>query len=147
MAGIEEAAALAAELPGVTEGEDKFGHREWAVAGKGFAWVRPFTKADIKRFGDQVPAGDQVPPGGPVLALRVADLAEKEAILAAGIPGVFTIPHFDGYKAYLADLPAMSAGDLAEALADAWLSQAPPALADQFLADRGRDSSVSDSET
>jgi hypothetical protein len=53
MAGIEDAAALAARLPEVTQGEDSHGRgtATWSVGGKAFAWERPFSKADIKRFG------------------------------------------------------------------------------------------------
>src|ERR1700749_3265105 len=100
MATIEDAAALAARLPEVAEGEDSHGRgtRTWSVGGKVFAWERPFTKADIRRFGSQAP------PPGPILAARVADLAEKEAILAAGTPGLFTIEHFNGFKGYLIQL-------------------------------------------
>ena len=127
MATIDDVARLATLLPQVTEGEDKFGHQSWSVAGQGFGWIRPFSKADIRRFG-----ADPVPEG-PILALRVADLAEKEAILAAGTPGVFTIEHFNGYKAYLIQLPVISPADLEEAIRDAWLSQAPPALARDYL--------------
>jgi len=129
MATLEDAAALAARLPEVTEGEDKHGHgqRTWAVGGKVFAWERRFSKADIKRYGSETP------PEGPILALRVADLAEKEAILAAQASGFFTIPHFDGYKGYLIQLQAVADGDLAQAITDAWLSQAPPDLAGQFV--------------
>src|SRR5215468_176961 len=123
MATIDDVARLATALPGVTEGEDKFGHQSWAVAGQGFGWIRPFSKADIRRYG-----ANPVPQG-PILALRVADLAEKDAILAAGTPGFFTIEHFTGYKAYLIELPQVSLPDLEEAIRDSWLSQAPPALA------------------
>jgi hypothetical protein len=128
MATIDDVARLATSLPEVTEAEDKFGHQSWTVAGQGFGWIRPFSKADVKRFG----AGPV--PAGPILALRVADLAEKEAILAVGPPGVFTISHFNGYKAYLIQLSAVSLADLEEAIRDAWLSQAPPALAAEYLA-------------
>jgi hypothetical protein len=133
MATLEDAAALAAGLPEVTEGEDKHGHghRTWTVGGKVFAWERPFSKADIKRFGAETPP--RTPPGGPILAVTVADLAEKEAILAAGTPGFFTISHFNGYKAYLIQLPEVSDEDLAEAIRDAWLSQAPQGLVKEFL--------------
>jgi hypothetical protein len=129
---LEDAAGLAARLPEVTEGEDKHGHGHltWAVSGKVFAWERPFSKADIKRYGTQTP------PEGPILALRVADAAEKEAILAAGTPGFFTIPHFNGFNAYLIQLQATELADLAEAVTDAWLSQAPPALAAEYLKSR-----------
>jgi len=129
MATLEDAALLIARLPEVVEGEDKHGHghRTWAVGGKVFAWERPFSKADIKRYGDEVP------PEGPILALTVPDLAEKEAILATGSPGFFTIAHFNGYKAYLIQLQVADPADLEEAITDAWLSQAPPALAAEYL--------------
>jgi hypothetical protein len=125
---FDDVARLAAELPEVTEGEEKFrGSRAWAVAGKMFAWERPFSKADRKRFGGQEP------PPGPILAVRAADRAEKEAILAAGKAGFFTIEHFNNYNGYLIQLDAVAPGDLREALADGWLAMAPPKLAAGFL--------------
>ncbi|HEX3714299.1 MAG TPA: MmcQ/YjbR family DNA-binding protein [Trebonia sp.] len=129
MQTFDHVARLAAELPEVTEGEEKFrGHRAWLVAGKMFAWERPYSKADLKRFGDQPP------PPGPILAVRAADQSEKEAVLAAGKSGFFTIEHFDGYNGYLIQLDVVTAGDLREALVDGWLAVAPPKLAAGFLA-------------
>jgi hypothetical protein len=126
MATLDDAGQIARSLPEVTEGE-RHGNQTWFVGGKAFAWDRPFSKADVRRYGDETP------PDGPILAVRVADVAEKEAVLAAGHRGVFTIPHFDGFSAVLIQLPAVAAGPLREAIEDAWLACAPPALARQHL--------------
>ena len=122
MATIDDAARIALGLPEVTEGERR-GTRTWLVAGKAFAWERPFSKADIRRFGAARP------PAGPILAVRVADLDDKEALLAAQQPGFFTIPHFDGYAAVLIQLRTVGMKALRQAVEDAWLACAPPRLA------------------
>jgi hypothetical protein len=121
------ASQLAQALPDVTE-VDSHGNRAWSVNGKVFAWERPFSKADIKRFGDTAP------PGGPILAVRVADLGEKEASLAANPQAFFTMTHFDGYPAVLIQLDRVTKKALREALVDGWLCFAPTALAEQYLA-------------
>jgi len=120
---------MVSELPEAIEGE-RHGNRTWFVGPKAFAWDRPFSKADIKRFGDQVP------PDGPILAVRVGDLAEKEAMLAAQPAAFFTIPHFDGYAAVLIQLPLVAEQALCEALTDGWLAAAPAALAQAYLNQR-----------
>ena len=127
MITLDAAADIAMALPEVTEGE-RFGHRTWFVHGKGFAWERPFSKADIKRFGDELP------PAGDILAVRVADLNEKEAVLATQQAGFFTIPHFDGFAAVLIQLRAARKKAVEEAVVDAWLACAPRKLADAYLA-------------
>lgn len=129
MATLDDVARMASELPEALEGE-RHGNRTWFVRGKAFAWDRPFSKADIRRFGDQTP------PDGPILAVRVEDLAEKEAVLAANPDAFFTIPHFDGYSAVLIQLPEVSAKALRDAITDAWLACAPPALSVELTRDR-----------
>jgi len=126
MVSLDQAAELAGALPEVTEGE-RHGHRTWNVGGKTFAWERPFSKADVKRFGAEAP------PDGPIFAVRVEDLGEKDAVLAAGHKGVFTIPHFDGYPAVLVQLKVVGKRVLRELLLDGWLACAPPALAARHL--------------
>ena len=122
---MDDVARLALELPEVTEGE-RWHHRTWSVADKAFAWERPFSKADLKRFGDE-PA-----PTGPILAVHADDLNEKEAILAANHKGFFTISHFENYPAFLIALDQASDILVREALIDAWSSCAPPAVVDRY---------------
>ena len=126
MATISDVEKVIARLPEVTTGE-RYGNRTWSVGKKAFAWERPFSKADLKRFGDETP------PDGPILAVAVADLGEKEAMLAAHPAALFTIPHFDGFAAVLVQLKKVTVKVLRETIEDGWLAQAPPKLADQYL--------------
>ena len=115
---FDDVAELAGKLPGVTVAT-KWGNRTWVVGEKGFAWQRPFSKADLKRFGDETP------PQGPILAVRVEDLGEKEAVLAANPGAFFTIPHFNGYAAVLIALNKARAKDVRAAIMDAFRVMAP----------------------
>jgi len=125
VATLQDVARIAGELPEVIEGEHH-GHATWSVRGKGIAWLRPFSKADIKRYGDQTP------PAEPILAINTADLHEKEGVLAAGIAGVFTIQHFNNYPAVLVELDVIDPRELRELLVSAWLAVAPAELVEGF---------------
>jgi hypothetical protein len=147
MATLDELAALANGLPEVTEGiRGQGGYTTWFVGKKVFAWERPFSKADLRRFAEavriaqtdheEVELGDlnlgRVP-SGPIAALATSDLAEKEALIAAHGPAVFTIPHFNGYSAVLVQLDRTPVELLRTLVTDAWLAVAPPALAQEFM--------------
>lgn len=129
MATLDDVARIASALPAVVERDDG-DRRVWSVAGKGFAWERPYSKADLRRFGEEEP------PSGPILAVRVEDLAEKESVLAEGRSGFFTIPHFDNFAAVLIQLERVRKSDLREAIIDGWLARAPRQLASDYLASR-----------
>ena len=105
--------AFASKLPGVTVG-NKWGNRTWMVEDKGFAWQRPLRKADLARFGDETP------PAGEILAVRVESLDAKDALLAIAPPGFFTIQHFNGYPAVLIALRKARVKDVRAAILDAF---------------------------
>ena len=132
MLSVDDVARFATALPGVVEGT-RFGNRTWFAGdkGQGFVWERPFSKADLKRFGDVTP------PDGEIIAIRVADLAEREAVLATNVRGFFTIEHFQGYPAFLVQLNQVAVSALREALVDGWLACAPATLASEYAGPAG----------
>lgn len=129
---LEDVAALARSLPAVEETQGT-GHRDglvWSVAGKTFAWERGYSKADIKRFG-----GEPFPQQ-PIIAVRTAGLAEKEALLASSSDAVFTIAHFDGYAAVLVEVAAVEADEMRDVLVDGWSTYAPADALAEYDASR-----------
>ncbi|WP_418277395.1 hypothetical protein ACNHYB_05485 [Isoptericola jiangsuensis] len=94
------------------------------MGGRMFVWERPFSQADLRRYGD-----DPVP-AGPILAAAVDGLDEKDAVLAS-LPGShFTIPHLDGFAAVLVRLDVVPEAVLARTVEDAWYARAPRRLAE-----------------
>jgi hypothetical protein len=104
---------------------------DWRVGKKMLAWERPLRPADLEaltQIGVQPPEGD-------ILAVRVSDEGVKFALIADE-PGIyFTTPHFDGYPAVLVKLAEIEVPGLEELITEAWLTQAPKKLVEEFLAD------------
>jgi len=72
-------------------------------------------------------------PGGPILAVRVADIGVKDALVADDPDVYFTTPHFNGYPAVLVCLDQIDVAELRELLVEAWLARAPKRLAQAYL--------------
>lgn len=110
---FDEVDAIATSLPGMTVGSS-WGNRTYLVNDKGFAWHRPLGRADLKRYGDETP------PSGQILAVKVENLDAKDALLAIAPAGFFTIAHFQNYPAILIELRLARAKDVRAAILDAY---------------------------
>lgn len=119
MADEDDVRRIAVSLPEASEG---VGHFAFSVADKGrqkgFAWVW-MERVTPKR--PRVANHD-------VLAVRVADTSEKEALLAADEQKFFTEPHYNGFPAILVRLAAVDVDELEELLVDGWRAMAPKSL-------------------
>ena len=135
MVTFEDVARIALALP-ETEETTSYGNVAWAVRtggtskgkakSKGFVWERPLSKKDRAQLTEA--AEIEVPPDEVILAARVDDLAEKEAVLAEH-PGIaFTTAHFDGFPAVLVRLDRVDEALLTEIVTSAWLAVAPQKL-------------------
>ncbi|MCC2672002.1 MAG: hypothetical protein K0Q72_4473 [Armatimonadetes bacterium] len=115
----EDVRRIALALPGATESEDHFA---FSVLNKGkqkgFVWA----------WNERVEPRKPKVPSPVVVAIRVADQFEKEALLASGGDKIFTEPHYNGYPAVLVRLPLIDADELEELITDGWRCQAPRAL-------------------
>ena len=125
MATWDDVASVVAELQ-LTE--ERSPH-EWRVGKKLIAWERPLRKSDY----DALTAHGVEPPQGDILGVRVADEGVKFALIAEEPELYFTTPHFDGYPAVLVKLAAIDERGLRELIVEAWLTQAPKRLVQEFL--------------
>jgi hypothetical protein len=115
-------------LPETSERESR-GDLQWRVKDKLFVWERLLRRADLVALGGAAPSG-------PILGVRVADVGDKEALLAEDPVIFFTTPHFDGYPAVLARLEPMAVTQLDQVIIEAWLARAPARLAKEYLSHR-----------
>jgi hypothetical protein len=127
MATQADVRRIALSLPETEEGKDRFafGVRNKGKS-KGFAWVW------MERIDPKKP---RVPNPG-VIAVRVANNAQKDLIIASDSKKFFTEPHYNGYPAVLVRLKAVTVADLKVLLGEAWRCQAPATLAKTLAASR-----------
>ena len=102
---------------------------EWRVGKKLIAWERPLRNSDR----EALTALGVEPPDGDILGVRVADEGVKFALIAEEPDLYFTTPHFDGYPAVLVKLAEIDELGLREVIVEAWLTQAPKRLVQEFL--------------
>jgi hypothetical protein len=104
---------------------------DWRVGKKLLAWERPLRRSELEALARNGPE----PPHGDILGVRVSDEGVKFALIDDEPRVYFTTPHFDGYPAVLVDLAEIGVSDLEELITEAWLTQAPRKLVQEFLAD------------
>jgi hypothetical protein len=121
----DDVARIAGELPLTSEQSP----RDWRVGKKLLAWERPLRPSDREAL---VMNGSE-PPEGDILGVRVSDEGVKFALIADEPRVYFTTPHFDGYPAVLVKLAEIGVRDLEELITEAWLTQAPKKLVQEFL--------------
>ncbi len=124
MATQADVRRIAMSLPGARQGAVGFA---FSVPNKGklrgFAWV----------WRERVTPRKPRVPQPAVIALRVANLEDKDFLLGLDKEKFFTEPHYDGFPAVLVRLPAVTARELEPLITEAWRCQAPKDL----LADEG----------
>jgi hypothetical protein len=119
MATQADVRRIAMALPGVEESTERFGFSvENKGKAKGFVWVW------MERIEPKKP---RVPNNG-VLAMRVANLSQKDLIIASRPKKFFTEPHYNGFPAILVRLEEVDAADLEVLVPEAWRCVAPKEL-------------------
>jgi hypothetical protein len=123
MATQNDVRKIALALPGTVESKDRFA---FSVRNKdkdkGFVWV----------WQERITPKKPRVPNPKVLAVRVADLGDKELLLGVEGDKFFTEPHYNGFPAILVRLPAVKVGELRALITAAWRCQAPRALVEAF---------------
>jgi hypothetical protein len=129
MADLDE---LALALPGTTKELSEDGRPTYAAEGKMYAFHR-----SQRRDAVDPETGERL---ADVLMFRTPDLEVKELLLADDRDIYFTTPHFNGYPAVLVripDLERLDREELADLLADAWLTRVKKSVAKAWLAENG----------
>ena len=120
MASLEDARRIACLLPG-SSGEAEFGVQNGAKV-RGFAWV----------WKERIDPKKPRVPNHSVLAIRTANVEERDALIASEPEKFFTEPHYNNFPALLARLANLDTGELEELLVEGWRCMAPRALVKAF---------------
>lgn len=107
-------AALA--LPGVEERASYGGRPSWRTPQRMFTWIREDPEA---------------------LVVWVADLDEKEELLASDPDVFFTTAHYDGHPIVLVRLDQVDAHEAGELITESWRQRAPRRAVAAFDASSG----------
>ena len=133
-ATVDDVHRLAAAMPHVTVAHGSLGNPVYQVGGKSFVFFRtPRPDARDPETGEKY---------DDVIMFRVESEEAKTAMVSDPFSPYFTTPHFDGHLSVLirgSRLSEIGRDELAEVVADAWLSQASKRRGEQWLADREAD--------
>jgi hypothetical protein len=127
MADLDE---LALAMPQATKEVSDDGRPSYHVHGKLFCFHRGQRPDAV-----DPETGERM---ADVLMFRVADLDEKDLLLADDRGLFFTTPHFNGYPAVLMRIPTlkqMRREELRDLVVDAWMSRAQKRVAKAWLAE------------
>jgi hypothetical protein len=127
-ARVDDVHELALGMPHVKEVTGRPEHPVYQVGGKSFVFFR-------------TPRPDAVDPDTgeryrDVIVFWVASEADKEALVRDPTAPFFTTPHFDGHPSVLiraSRIGELTRDELAEVVQDAWLAQASPRRAAEWL--------------
>jgi hypothetical protein len=116
MATQADVRRIALSLPDTVEAPDRFA---FSVRNngklKGFVWV----------WMERVTPKKPRVPEPRVVAVRVANLDDKDVLLALDSTKFFTEPHYNGFPAVLVRLAEVTARELRPLITEAWRCQAP----------------------
>jgi hypothetical protein len=107
---------IALSLPETTE-KPWFNTPGFRVKDKGFLRIRSEAEGSLVAF--------------------VADLGEKEALLASDPDTFWTTPHYDGHPTVLVRLEAVGVDELEEIITDSWRARAPKRVLQAYDAEHG----------
>jgi len=134
MATMADLDAFALAMPQATKEVSDDGRPSYQVHGKMFCLHRSRRPDALDpKTGERL---------DDVLMFRVADLDEKDLILADGRGIYFTTPHFNGYPAVLVRIPSLrrlKRAELRDLVVGAWLARAQKRVAKAWLAENEPD--------